>query len=521
MASSRLGASEKAAVAIAVVLTLVAVAIDNAAVGWLLGVPITLLLFWFATRVPVIYSLVGVMFCAFSLENPSEATASGQWRSPLYVVGALLLAHMNQVTGVSFMSISGTDMFLIFLIGVVLQRRASKSKIDGGWAPTPKPLIDLAKLSLAGAMFVWGRGLIAGGDFSKSLWQIEKVTYLPITFLLFQYAVRGPKDYLLLGRTVITAALVKAAVAVYVMHFADVGPEKPPWATSHHDSMLFACAVVILVAVLIHKAHPRAGRLALTIFPPICWGMIENNRRMVWVQIALVFLTLFFSMPPTRAKKKIVNALLYASPFIALYIAAGWGSPTGIFKPVGTIRSVVEPANDVSTMTRDIENYDLAMTIRSNPLFGLGYGHQYLQIIGLPPMPHPLEPWLPHNSLLGLWFASGFVGYTMITLLWTGGVYFGVRAYRALSNPMDRAAALVSFGAVLIYMIQCYGDLGLGAWTGVYIVAPSIAVAGKLAVISGAWPMKGRHAKGKLETATPPQAAPPPAGPGGPSGYAA
>jgi len=257
---------------------------------------------------------------------------------------------------------------------------------------------------------------------------------------------------------------------------------------------LFACAIVILVSLLMHKATPRALRLFLLCAPVIVWAIVVNNRRTAWVQIPLVFVTVFFAMPDNPVKRKIKKLILYTSPLTAVYMVVGWRSEAAIFKPVSSVRSVIEPAPDVSTLTRDIENYCLAKTIGSAPIFGLGYGHQFFQIIQLPAMPHPLEPWLPHNSLLGLWFASGFVGYTMITLFWTAGVYYGVRAYRLATSAMDRAIALVCFGSVLIYMVQCYADLGLGVLTAVYMVAPSIAIVGQLAIATGAWPMKPARA---------------------------
>jgi hypothetical protein len=74
-----------------------------------------------------------------------------------------------------------------------------------------------------------------------------------------------------------------------------------------------------------------------------------------------------------------------------------------------------------------------------------------------------------------------------MTLLWVAGVYFGMRAYHAAKKPFDKTTALMCFGAVLIYVIQCFGDVGLGSWTGVFIVAPALAMSGKLAVALGAW----------------------------------
>jgi hypothetical protein len=288
----------------------------------------------------------------------------------------------------------------------------------------------------------------------------------------------------------LAAAITRSFLAIYIMTWADLGEAKPPWATTHHDSMLFACAIVILASLVIHKARPGVWRLALLLAPIIVWAIVVNNRRTAWVQIPLVFVTVFFAMPDNPVKRRIKKLALLSSPLVAVYIAVGWRSEAAFFKPVSSIRSVVEPAPDISTLTRDIENYCLATTLGSNPLFGLGYGHRWFPIVSLPPMPHPLEPWLPHNSLLGLWFAAGFVGYTAITLLWTAGVYFGVRAYRFAQTPMQSAVALVCFGSVLIYMVQCYADLGLGVPTAFYMVSPAFAIAGQLALKNGAWPAK-------------------------------
>jgi hypothetical protein len=46
---------------------------------------------------------------------------------------------------------------------------------------------------------------------------------------------------------------------------------------------------------------------------------------------------------------------------------------------------------------------------------------------------------------------------------------------------------------VIIYMVQAYGDMGVVSWVGVFIVAPSVVLAGKLAVATGAWPQPRRR----------------------------
>lgn len=156
------------------------------------------------------------------------------------------------------------------------------------------------------------------------------------------------------------------------------------------------------------------------------------------------------------------------------------------------IRSAVDSKTDSSTQWRDIENFDLLYTVKTYPFFGAGYGQHFFEVITLPAVDYSLELYIPHNSVLGLWAFYGYFGFVGITALWIGGVYCGMRAYRRIESPEGKAAALFSFGAVQIYYVQCYGDMGLGSWTGVFIVAPALATAAKLAVSSGAWPSRER-----------------------------
>jgi hypothetical protein len=493
----KMGSNVRDACVVAMILTVLGIAVGNAALGWVVGLGAFGALLYVMSKVPLRISLMVLTFCALVLENPSDLPAAGFWQSPLYVVGALLLTHLNNSAGLAGFSFSGMDVIIAFLFYVAWSRRSSGSKLDTAeWVPSPKPLLQLAWVSFAGIGWMLLFGMIRGGDFSMALAQILRVVYLPVVFLLFHVGLRGPRDFVALGKVLIAAAVVRALLATYVMNFVplppDYGDDKLPYGTSHHDSVLFASATILLITLVMHRAGPWAKRLALMVVPILVAGMAFNNRRMVWVQTGLVFVVLYFATPMTAAKRRLRRNLLYMSPVIALYIAVGWTSTAAPFKPVQSIRQAFEPATDVSAMTREIENYDLIQTFRQQPVFGTGLGHGYIPFINLPPMPYPLEPYCPHNSFLGVWVYYGYFGYTAITLLWVAGVYFGMRSYYSTKDPIERTAALMSFANVLIYFIQCWGDIGLGSWTAVFTVSPAIAVAGKLAVASGAWPVKGR-----------------------------
>jgi hypothetical protein len=503
MAESSLGSDVKAALAVAVFFTLVGVAIGDDTVGMLLSPLVVLPLIYAACKAPLRHSMLGIMFLALTLENPAENPACGLWKSPFWTVGALFLTHINKTVDIPVLgSMAGIDVFLIVLLLVAWYRKQTGSTIDrAGRVPTPEPLTKLALLSLVGTVWITVVGMARGGNFSMALWQIDKVIHLPIIFLLFSMGLRGPKDHKAVAKVIVGAALIKAILAVYIVNVVvlplDENGEEGTlnWALTHNDSVLFAMAFVILVSLIMERVGKKATRLALVGLPILAMGMIANHRRMVWVQVALVFATLYFATPANPTKRKVKIASWILSPFISIYLSAGWDSKGGIFKPVQIIRSVVDPQSDGSTLWREMENYDILFTIRQYWILGTGYGNGYWEIVPLPAIDYTLERYLPHNSLLGMWCYCGVIGYTAITLLWGAGVYFAMRAYFASKKPTDRVAALTGLGSVLVYMVQCYGDIGLGGWTGVFAVGAGLAVSGKLAVSVGAWPSSTKPAK--------------------------
>lgn len=504
MAGTKTDSSTVMTFAAVIMLIVLAVAIDNEAVGWLIGPIVLVMLIVLMSKVPLRTSLLTMMFCAITLENPAEIPASGQWRSPFFVVGGLLLNHLNTTTGVKPLFMSGMDILLGSLLLIALQRRFSGWKLDRvGRVPTPRPLIQLAFVSLAGAAFCWVGGLLRGGDLSMSLWQVDRVVYLPFVFLLFHWGLRGPADAVAVGRILVIGATVRAIAATIIIHSVYVKDDSGivsilPYATTHHDSVLFADAFIIILSLLLNRVGGKRLRFAWVVAPILILGMISNHRRMVWVQVLLAFAVLYVVTPTNSIKRKLQKGLLMASPILLGYTAAGWNSESNLFKPVKILRSVVDAKTDGSTMWREIENFDLISTIKANPIFGTGYGFGYTEVVPLPAVDYELERFIPHNSILGLWCYCGYIGYVAITLLWAAGIYFAIRAYHGAQRPMDRAAALGCFGAILTYLVQCWGDLGLGSWLGVFSVGAAIATAGKMATAVGAWD----DAKAKIASAS-------------------
>jgi len=265
--------------------------------------------------------------------------------------------------------------------------------------------------------------------------------------------------------------------------------ELMPHATTHADSVLFTTCVAILCAALMEMPSKRLAKACGLLFPIYFWGMTANNRRLVWLELTLVLVFFFIVAPWRPLKLKATRLLIACSLPLLLYFAVGWNSESTIFLPVSKLRSVVDSKKDLSSLWRDFENYDLVETFRVSPLLGSGFGHPYLERVPLPSVnrAYELEPYIPHNSVLGIWAFGGLVGFTLLWSLFPVGAFFSVRAYRYAAMPLERTAALSAAAAQIAYVLQGYGDLGFGTWGSVLTVAASYALVGKICVANGGW----------------------------------
>src|SRR5438067_13773778 len=100
---------------------------------------------------------------------------------------------------------------------------------------------------------------------------------------------------------------------------------------------------------------------------------------------------------------------------------------------------------------------------------------------------------MPHNSVLGRCASVGVVGFSLTWTLVVAGVFLAARCYRCATQPGDKALALGALGITVAYVNQCYGDIGINAWAGVFVLVPALVSMGKLAVVTGAWPARRRR----------------------------
>ncbi len=87
------------------------------------------------------------------------------------------------------------------------------------------------------------------------------------------------------------------------------------------------------------------------------------------------------------------------------------------------VKTVIAPGqlsleDQSSDLYRQIEAYDIWYTIRSNELFGVGFGQQFLRPWQLPDISFfVFWEYMPHNSILWIWMKMGIGGFMAMLYL--------------------------------------------------------------------------------------------------------
>jgi hypothetical protein len=446
-------------------------------------------------KLPVRWSATALIFLVLALDNPHHA--EGLWISPLGGLGDLLDAGASRLLRVP---VSGLE-----IVGVTLLVVAAWQGREAAHVSVPRATWTLLAAYVGGVLFAEVVGLARG--LGPAPWKLRYLLHGPWFFVLFHVAYRNPADFRLLGRAIVVAAQVKGILALWVQLV--VAPAltggRLATATTHGDSVLFAMAVLVLVIAALERPGVLTAlrAAALSVIPFL--GIHFNNRRLAWGLLAMSLMAVFVISPWRAWKRALVKGLLIGAPVVIAYISAGWNHVGGgILGPVAKLRTMTD-SKDASTYWREVEAWNVATTIRSVSILGTGLDGEYVETMANDSIAesYPEYREWPHNTVLGLLLYAGLPGFTAIWLLYLGTVFFAVRAYRHARRPEERVAAMSCVVAIVCVCGMAWGDTGAHFKQYNIVFGAALALAGKLAIATGAWQAEGRCSTAVRSTSLP------------------
>jgi len=446
---------------------------------------------WTVVKVPLRWSLVGLVSLAiFADMTPIDPTTNKLYESIARPVQELLLENLNKLLDIEALKFSGMEVALLLLAFIALIRTLSSQSVDQkNRVPSARILKFAFMASLAAALGLEVLGALRGGDIRQSFWQARQLFWMPVLGLLFGYALRGARDLrVLLGALTLVSSLKIAVGAYFVFAVARPAAVVPATATSHMDTVLFVSVLALWAAVVVDRPTLLRILTASLVWAWTFVGLVLNNRRTALVSLVITLFLLFVTLTQ-RTRRRIMWGVAAAMPFLAVYLRLGKNRTGGVFKVAAQFWSVFLQ-KDSSSITRDIENFNLVVTLKQHLIAGSGWGHEYVELMKGDDISaaFPQYRYIAHNSVLWLLSIGGWIGFTLMWMPIVVGIYLAARAQRNARSHAERVGAYAALAITTCYLLQAWSDMGVTSWTTSAMLACSLVVAGKVAVANGGWP---------------------------------
>jgi O-Antigen ligase len=341
-------------------------------------------------------------------------------------------------------------------------------------------------------LVLWfGYGVARGGNARAAGWQV----YLLFACILASFAIasafKTADHYIMLANVALAAGIYRAIMCI-VFYLEYVRPggllPRPEYMTSHDDSVLWTVGIAFVLLGAVVTPSLRTRVTAGLVTPLLLCAMQFNNRRLAWISLGGAIIALYFLLPASPAKRRARRIAWVIVPVLGLYTAIGWGRPEGIFRPLRSFETV-SVEQDASTLARNAENLGLIATANQGWVLGTGWGQKYVEVTNKYQI-HFFElwPYIPHNSVLGLFAYTGYFGFVGFWMIFPTATFLHARTATFAPKPRDRLVGMLGVVQILACANQWYGDMGSFSATTMYMLAASFAAALRIPIATGAWP---------------------------------
>jgi hypothetical protein len=369
-----------------------------------------------------------------------------------------------------------------------------------GWA--------LAAYGLAfalGMMF----GASRGGDWNEiaALAEMRGAVYVCLVYFLTANLVHERRQLQVLLWEFVILVGVKAFQAIG--NYAQVRMNGPYWVetvTAHEEVVFFNVAIALALVMVTLRVRGRLFYFLLALQPVILAAELWTTRRVAFLALGAALLVVILMSAIDRPRATLLAVAVGMLAF-GIYAATYWDYQGPIAGPLRVIRGAIDPYSQTardqgSNRWREIENANIAFTVRQLPLTGVGLGHEYL-FQQEPPALTTFPYWrlMTHNAVLWLWLKAGPFGAFALWFLVTQVVFVGLQLYRRLGDPLLRAAASFPVLVTVVLLVFSSVDLGLTQHRTMSVLGVALGLAAPLRAWVGSQRPEIRASRRAVESA--------------------
>lgn len=377
--------------------------------------------------------------------------------------GAYLHGGLSSTIGLPGGIASPLEMLLLLTFGVWLVQGLVRQRFDF----EPGRLFWPMLLFFAALLFGLLRGQIGGGNLNIALWESRFLFYMVICYLLAANTIRTRRHVARLTTIAILAMGLWAVEGAYrriVLIEGGVLTTAMEFAYSHEVVIFLGSLILVVVGQMVFGGPLWQRLLGLGLFVPFAvYTLLATERRSGYIALMVAFLALALVFLVVRRKA----FFLIAVPVIvagAIYLPLFWNATGLVGQPARAVRSLYEPdARDAaSNLYRELEKINVRATIESDPLLGVGFGREFLFVVGMPDLSWwPFWHYMPHHNILWVWLKTGAVGFAIFWVLMGLALAHSANAIKVLHTPETRVFAILALTGIVATLIFCWVDLGL------------------------------------------------------------
>lgn len=316
---------------------------------------------------------------------------------------------------------------------------------------------------------IWG--LSRGGNVVAALLEAVSMVYIPMIFIAARMLFTTVAHYRRVLIAIVIAIMIESTHGLWMLPRLRLDYSEGTSPLAHTAALQINMLFLALVATIVlrRKAAGAIAMLTIASVPTLLIYITAQRRSAIVAMLLGVLLLGIILHQVDRRRFKILAPIVIVAG--VLYTGAFWNSDGGVGIGAQTIRNIVAPdsksySDANSDLYRDIETFNLQVTIRSSPILGLGYGQDFLQPIPLPRIANFIFATIsPHNAVLGLWFKAGLAGVLAYIFLISAGVAQGVRSILDVHDPRDRVVLFVFVANLPMTLVISFVEIAFDAPT--------------------------------------------------------